>query len=179
MSSSFTSRKSGASPLGAGLSEESRKALNSAFDALSNWRNDISSAADRNSTMVFDRMASAAKAMGWPAEFVDMTRQQMQSASKMQLQVMDQIMDVWEQQMKNPGAPISMSSLPSGFPGLGGGSGSPFGNMPGIPGFDMSALSGNPMQFWMQAAEMWQKSWMQAMSAWMDAVQSGRWTGGR
>ena len=32
----------------------------------------------------------------------------------------------------------------------------------------------NPFQFWMQAAEMWQKSWEQGMKAWMDMQPGAR-----
>lgn len=177
--SSYSSQrgKSAASPLGAGLSDEARKAMNNAFDALSDWRNEIASTAEKNSSIVFDRMGAAAKAMGWPSDFVDMTRQQMQSTSKMQLQMMDQIMDVWEQQMKSPGSPVSLSkssglgAFPGAFSGMGGAQSFP--GFTAFPGFDMSSMPTNPMQFWMQAAEMWQKSWQQAMSAWLDAAQSG------
>ena len=191
MSSSYSSQrgKPAASPLGAGLSDETRKAMNGAFDALSDWRNDISTVADKNSTVVFDKMGSAAKAMGWPNDFVDMTRQQMQSATKLQLQMMDQMMDVWEQQMKSPGSPISapktggmsgFGGFPGAFPGAFagmGGAAQAFPGMPSFPGFDMSNMATNPMQFWMQAAEMWQKSWQQGMTAWLDAVQSGGFGG--
>ena len=183
MSSSYSSQrpKPAVSPLGPGLNEDTRKSMNAAFDALSNWRNEISATTERNSSTVFDKMGAAAKAMGWPADFVDMTRQQMQTSTKMQLQMMDQLMDVWEQQMKSPGSPISMSKasgmggFPGAFPGAfaGMGGAQSFPGFPSFPGFDMSAMGGNPMQFWMQAAEMWQKSWQQGMAAWMDAMQSG------
>ena len=109
--SSSNTRNKSASPLGPGLSDESRKAMNNAFDSLSDWRNDIATVAEKNSAVVFERMAAAAKTVGWPPDFVDMTRQQMQTASKMQLQMMDQIMDVWEQQMKSPGSPMSVATL--------------------------------------------------------------------
>ena len=33
-------------------------------------------------------------------------------------------------------------------------------------------MAGNPFQFWMQAAEMWQKSWEQGMKAWMDQANN-------
>jgi hypothetical protein len=166
--------------VGAGLPEETRRAMNQAFDALSDWRNELSSVTERKSVAVFDKMGQAAKAMGWPAEFVDMTRQQMQQASKLQMQLMDQVMDIWEQQMKNPGAPVTvpgmaaeMPQFPGAMPGFG---------IPGMPGLDMNAAMANPMQFWMQAANMWQQSCQQAFSAFMDMQksmidQSGR--GGR
>ncbi|OYW56509.1 MAG: hypothetical protein B7Y80_08055 [Hyphomicrobium sp. 32-62-53] len=170
----------------AGVNEEVQSALTSAFEAMSDWRQDAASQAERHGNKVFDKMGNAAKAMGWPPELVDMTRQQMQQASKMQIQVLDQVMDAWEQQVKNPGAGLPMA----------GGSGTPFqfptfGNMPGMPGmpgmygmpgmpnmFDMKnmpdfgSMPTAPLQFWMQAAEMWQKSWQQALSSWMEAQSS-------
>jgi hypothetical protein len=160
------------SALGAGLSEETRKTLNAAFDSLSDWRNDIASATDRNSAIVFERMAAAAKAMGWPADFVDMTRQQLQQTSKMQLQMMDQVMDIWEQQMKNPGAPLPKFEIPTGmFPSFPGGFAG-LGGAQSFPGFDFGTMPTNPMQFWMQAAEMWQKSWQNAFASWMEMQRS-------
>lgn len=190
MSSSYSNPrgKPAASPLGAGLSEESRRAMNSAFDALSSWRNEAAATTERNSSIVFEKMGMAAKAMGWPPEFVDMTRQQMQQTSRMQLQIMDQLMDVWEQQMKSPGSAIPMpkfsgasnpfaAAFPGAFAGMGGAAQS-FPGFPPFPGFDMSAMGTNPFQFWMQAAEMWQKSWAQAFEAWMDMQKSGGWPGG-
>ncbi len=156
-----------------GLSDEARKALNSAFDALSTWRNDLASATERNSSAVFDKMGAAAKALGWPADFVDMTRDQMQQASRLQLQMMDQVMDIWEQQMKAPGSAINMPNMfkgganpfaPSSWPGAGA--------MPSMPGFDMSNMPANPMQFWMQAASMWQDSCQKALASWMEMQQN-------
>mgnify|MGYP000983964028 CR=1 FL=1 len=166
-----------------GMSEDARKAMNAAFDALSEWRNEMAGVAERNSSTVFDKMGAAAKAVGWPADFVDMTRQQMQQASKVQLQLMDQIMDVWESQMKQPGSPFKVpdafkglglgfqnpfaAGMTGGFPGFGGSTGFPM-----FPGFDAANMPANPMQFWMQAAEMWQKNWQQAFSHWMEMQEA-------
>jgi hypothetical protein len=156
----------------AGVNEEVQSALTSAFEAMCDWRQDAANQAERHGNKVFDKMGAAAKAMGWPSELVDMTRQQMQQASKMQIQVLDQVMDAWEQQVKNPGTGLHM---------IPGGNGSPFqfpnfGNMPGMPDMknmpDFGTLPTAPLQFWMQAAEMWQKSWQQALSSWMEAQSS-------
>ncbi len=150
----------------AGMSEDAKKAFTAAFEALSGWRSEMADIAERNGTDVFDKMGDAAKAMGWPSEFVDMTRQQMQQGTKMQMQMMDQVMDAWERQMKSPTASFKMPEMP-GMMGIGSPSG-----MPPFPNFDMGAMGGSPMaplQFWMQAAEMWQKSWQQALTSWMDA----------
>ncbi len=170
----------------AGLNEEVRASLTSAFDALNTWRSEVAAAAEKHSVKVYDKMSAAAKIMGWPPELVDLTRQQMEQANKMQLQMIDQVMDVWEAQVKNPG----MFQMPGANQG-----GNPFAafdmsnmmkDMPQFPGMpninergamDFSNMSTAPLQFWMQAADMWQKSWQQALSSWMEA-QSNMMGGG-
>lgn len=200
MASNFSGTRGKPAVAGAGLTEEARKAFNSAFDALSDWREDMASTYDKNSVHAFETMAAAAKTMGWPSDFVDLTRQQMQQASKLQLQMMDQVMDVWEQQMKSPGAalpvPAAVAEKMKSFQGAGGAPSfpgmpnfpgmPPFGAMPNFPGMpDFSKMAGmgmmNPIQFWMQAAEMWQKSWGDAFKAWSDMQQQAvkQATGGK
>ncbi len=167
-----------------GFSDEAKSAMSAAFDAMSNWRADMNATAERNGSVVFDKMAVAAKTVGWPAEFVDMAKQQMQQASKMQLQMMDQVMDVWEQQVKQPGAGFPMPGMPGASSSASPGSTSPFPGFPGMPGLpgmppfpgmpnfgqmDFSNMPMSPIQFWMQAADMWQKNWQTAMTSWVDA----------
>lgn len=168
MAGSSTSRGKGFKEAlsAAGMNDEVQSALTSAFEAMCDWRQDAANQAERHGNKVFDKMGTAAKAMGWPPELVDMTRQQMQQASKMQIQVLDQIMDAWENQIKNPGVGMNLPSASAfSFPD--------FSKMPGMP--DMNGMPGfgtmptAPLQFWMQAAEMWQKSWQQALSSWMEA----------
>lgn len=145
------------------LNDEARRAVNAAFDALNDWRNDMAVASDRYSSRVFDQMQAATRAMGWPDEVVNATRLQLQNASRMQLQMMDQVMDAWKTQLRNPGATMKM---PGDF-------------MPGMPDFtkgmtEMGGMGGMamaPFQFWMNAAEMWQKNWASAMSLWMKGPQ--------
>jgi acyl-CoA reductase-like NAD-dependent aldehyde dehydrogenase len=72
-----------------GLSAEARKAVNAAFDAMSNWRSETASSI----AQVIEKMAAAARALGWPQQVVDATRVQMQNITKMQIQTMDQLMD--------------------------------------------------------------------------------------
>lgn len=150
-----------------GLSDDARKAMNATFDAMSDWRNELAASTERNTSKVFDRMSVAAKSMGWPAEIVDQTRKQMLASSKMQLQMIDQIMDAWENQMKSPGQAFALQgfSMPQfpGFPSIA--QMMPFGGA----GFDLGQMQMAPFQFWMQAAETWQKSWLQAMSSIMDS----------
>ena len=174
-----------ANPAFTKLGDDTRKAVTQAFDAMSNWRSELADLGEKNSNAVFDKMAEAAKSLGWPTDFVELSRKQMQNASKLQLQAVDQVMDVWEKQVKSIGAAGQMPNFPNfpNFPGFGnatsGQSGFPGGGVfPGMPDFGAGAT--NPIQFWMQAAEMWQKGWQQAMSTWVDAQQNamGKTPGG-
>lgn len=198
--------KSRLSVAGLGISEDARKTMNAAIDAFSDWREEIAENTEKNSKAVFDQMAAAAKAFGWPSEFVEMTRQQMQNATSMQLQLMDQIMSVWEQQLQNPGASLKAPHASSG-PGnnhLGSGGGTGFPGMPMMPGAMFPGMFGsmfpggtapgamfpgmpmmpgmgsmpiNPFQFWMQAAEMWQKSWQQAAQSFAETQSNAKGKG--
>jgi hypothetical protein len=140
-----------------GLSDEARKAVNAAFDAMSTWRIETAKNSEKNSEQVIEKLAAAARALGWPEQIVDTIRAQMQSITKMQIQTMDQMMDAWEEQIKSPNPmTVSPSAMPSklkSLPGI-----SPTGSWP-----NASALATNPMHFWMQWAEQWQKAWADAM----------------
>src|SRR6266545_6769842 len=85
-----------------GLSDEARKAVNAAFDAMSTWRIETANNSEKNSEEVIEKMTAAARALGWPEQIVDATRAQLQSITKMQIQMMDQMMDAWEEQIKSP-----------------------------------------------------------------------------
>jgi hypothetical protein len=88
-----------ANPAFTKLGDDTRKAVIQAFDAMSNWRSELAEIGEKNSNAVFDKMAEAAKSLGWPTDFVELSRKQMQNASKLQLQAVDQVMDVWEKQV--------------------------------------------------------------------------------
>jgi hypothetical protein len=143
------------------LSDEARKAVNDAFDAMSAWRIETASNNEKNSEQVIEKLAAAARALGWPEQIVDATRAQMQGITKMQIQTMDQMMDAWEEQIRSPnamtGSPSAMLSKLTSLPGV-----SPAGSWPSA-----NALAAtNPMQFWMQWAEQWQKASTDAMALW-------------
>jgi hypothetical protein len=74
----------------AGLSDGARQAVNTAFDAMSAWRIDLANSNEKNSEQVIEKMAAAARALGWPEQIVDATRAQVQSITKMQIQMIDQ-----------------------------------------------------------------------------------------
>jgi hypothetical protein len=161
--------------VGQAFDAETRKTFNAVFDAMSAWRDELAALTERNADVVFDRMSTAAKKVGWPEDLVDATRDQLQQASKLQLGMIDQITDAWQQQVKGPAAVTSPADFMKNFPqwpGMQAG-GNPFAPG-GFPNFG-SLPAGNPMQFWMQAAEMWQKSWANAMQTWMQNTNgSGR-----
>lgn len=170
-----------------GLSDDARKAVTAAFDAMSAWRNDMMAASERGGERAFDKMSSAAKALGWPAQIVDSTQSQMQSITKMQIQMMDQMMDAWEAQLKssNPmGAfPSEMMERLKSLPGMGAMGGFPgMMGMPGMPGMEqLQGMMTNPMQFWMEMGQQWQKNWAQAMSFWANSANmpGGNGNGGK
>ena len=142
-----------------GLSDEARKAVNEAFDAMSAWRIETANSNEKNSEEVIDKMAAAARALGWPEQIVDATRAQLQSITKMQIQMMGQMMDAWEEQIKSPSPMTAPSAMLSKLKSLS--SISPAGSWPNADTLQMAAM--NPMQFWMQFAEQWQKAWADAM----------------
>jgi|SRR5262250_759199 len=147
-----------------GLSDEARKAVNAAFDAMSTWRIETAKNSEKNSEHVIEKMAAAARALGWPEQIVDATRTQMQSITKMQIQTMDQMMDAWEEQIKSPmtGSPSAMLSKLRSLPSV-----SPAGTWANADALQTAAI--NPMQFWTQIAEQWQKAWADATSYWVKA----------
>jgi len=148
------------------LSDEARKAVNAAFDAMSTWRIETANNSEKNSEQVIEKMAAAARALGWPEQIVDASRAQMQSITKVQIQTMDQMMDAWEEQIKSPnlmtGSPSAMLSKLKSLPNV-----SPAGSWPDAGAFQMAVA--NPLQFWMQFAEQWQKAWTDAMAFWVKA----------
>ena len=82
--------------------------------------------------------------MGWPDQAVSTTREYLEKTSKVQVEMIDQIMDGWKQKLKSATAPMA-------FPG------SFTGQVPGaMPEFSAFA----PWNLWLQAAEMWQRTWM-------------------
>src|SRR5260221_7115249 len=50
------------------LSDEARKAVNAAFDAMSTWRMEAAKNSEKNSEQLIEKIAEAARALGWPEE---------------------------------------------------------------------------------------------------------------
>ena len=143
-----------------GLSDEARKAVSAAFEAMSTCRRETVNNSEKNSQQVINKMAAAARALGWPEQIVDTIRTQLQGIIKMQIETMDRMMDVWEEQLKSPNSSAMLSKLKS-LPNFG-----PAGIWP-IADASQAAL--NPFQSYMQFVEQWQKAWADVMASWTKA----------
>ena len=138
-----------------GLSNKAREAVNAALDAMSTWRNETADASEKNGTEAVEKVAAAAKALGWPEQIVDAVRAQIQSVTEIQIKTMDQVMDAWQDQLKLPDpATASTSAMLSKLK-------SPL----GLGATDNLQMM-NPMQVWLQFLEQSQKSWADAMATW-------------
>ena len=139
------------------LSDDARKAVNAAFEAMSTWREQIVN--EKKSEQVIEKMAEAARKLGWPEQIVDATRMQMEAITKMQIQTMDHMMDTWEAQIKSPNSSSTMLSKLTSLPNFG-----PVGSNSGNP--QMAALNGFELyKVYMQTVQQWQKAWVDLMAS--------------
>ena len=145
--------------LATALSDEARKAVTAAFDAMSDWRVETVNNNEKNAERVIEKMAAAARALGWPEEIVEATRAQMQSLTKMQVQAMDYVMDAWEEQIKSPNPSSAMMSKLKSLPNFG-----QAGSWPNADALQNAAM--NPFGAYMQFAQQWQKAWTDGMAIW-------------
>jgi hypothetical protein len=141
------------------LSEDARKAVNEAFDAISTWRSETLSNSEKNSEQVIEKMAAAARAMGWPEQIVEATREQLQKVTKMQIDALDRLMELWEEQIKSPNPMTASTAMLE--------------SLRSIPSFgeggswtDPQTAAMNPMQLYAQLVNQWQKAWTDAMTFW-------------
>ena len=142
-----------------GLSDEARSAVNAAFDAMATWRAETVNLGEQGLEQALERMAAAARALGWPDQIVEATCGQMRAVSKMQIQTIDNVMDAWEQQIKSASSPsVMLSKLRSLSDG---GSADVW---PGLAPSQIAAM--NPFLVYMQIMEQWQKAWADATAAW-------------
>src|SRR5215813_3630216 len=106
-----------------GLTKEARDNVNTALKSLATWRNELADTNEKNGKRVTEQMAAAAKALGWPDQVVGAARTQLQSIAEIQIKTMDQLMDVWEEQINSPNpmsaSPSAMLSKLKTLPGLG------------------------------------------------------------
>jgi hypothetical protein len=136
------------------LDARAPEAGNAFFDPLTEWRDEVAASTERYSETVLDKMVTAATAMGWPQELVEASRMHLVQASKMQMQLINQLMDAWQTQIKSP-MPSQFAAHLRPFSGMG------FGQS-----YERSGPANGPFQFWMKAAETWQHNWVSAFSMW-------------
>jgi hypothetical protein len=137
------------------LSGEAREAVDAAFDAMSTWREEMIRNNDKNIEKVIRQVADAAKALGWPRQIVDATRQQMQTVSEMQTQTMDNMFAAWQEQIKSPNQPSALLSKLNSLSGFGSATGANGGM--------------NPFGMYMEFTKQWQKAWADGLSFWSQA----------
>jgi hypothetical protein len=133
------------------MNKEVREELVATFDALSSWRDEIEQVNERCLNKVLDRTSAVARSMGWPDQTIHTTREYLENASNAQTKLIDQIIDGWKQQLKSATAPMA---IPRNFAEATAGLGSAFPNT--MPEFNPLA----PWTFWLQTAELWQRTWM-------------------
>lgn len=131
---------------------QANEALAAVSDALAQWRDEVATSTETNVAAISDKIAKAARQLGWPKEVVEAAQNYLQQTSGMQLQMLDQLVDAWQQQLKSPMPAQFVSAL----------------RMPtaAIPGSGGAAATGdmtNPMAFWLQATLAWQRT---MTSAW-------------
>lgn len=143
------------------LNTDARQALIGAFSALAHWRDEIFSVNERCLTKALDEMGTAQRALGWPDHVIVSVKDHLLKASKIQTHMIDQVMDAWEQRLKSPYAPAGVpETFKLQMPSIGG---VPFADpLSGMTHLTEMTLA--PFRLWMQAAELWQRSWTAAMS---------------
>ena len=134
------------------LNGEARQAVMDAFNAVSQWRDEISLANDRYLTKVLDQVAAAQKAQGWPTSVTVATREHLLRASKVQTQMIDQLMGDWERQLKSRSTSPDPSMLRM-----------PSTTDPMSEIMRLGEMTLTPFKIWLSAAEAWQRTWADAM----------------
>jgi len=135
-----------------GITKQMREELVATFDAMSNWRDEIETVNKRCIGKVLDQTSAVARSMGWSDQAVRTTREYLEKTSKMQIEMIDRITDGWKQQLESGTGPMAIPrSFTGQVPGL---SATTFGGA--MPEFSPLA----PWMLWLQAAEMWQRTWM-------------------
>ena len=126
------------------LSDEAREAVSAALDAIAECHNEV--AASRKK--VVTKIAQAARVLGWPGQVVSGMVNQMQSVTKMQIQMMDHTMEVWREHIKS----WPSRSSPENW----------------LDAETFKAMSVNTAQLWTRMGEQWQKNWApMMMSQWV------------
>ena len=132
--------------------KKSKKAFDEAFDAMDDWQAELAELTERHSEKVFDKLANAAKSVGWPASIVDSSKDQLLQASRMQLEMMEHMVEGWRNNLLSSNNGQTASIIGDAMTG---------------PPADVAKLMMALPQFWIQATATWQKSWTDAMAMWI------------
>jgi hypothetical protein len=147
-------------------SSDARRAVAAVLQALSKWQDELTATNERGLAQVLDQSSVAARAVGWPEHVINATRDQLLNATKVQTQLIDQVTALWEKQLETSTSPKAAMRNPFQMPRFP--SSNVSGSMP--EKFGIGGQPFAPMFFWMQAADMWQRNWMSAMSLWADSL---------
>jgi hypothetical protein len=143
------------------LNGETGQAVMDAFNAATQWRDEITLANDRYLTKVIDQVAAAQRAQGWPNSVTVATREHLLRASKVQTQMIDQLMGDWEHRLK------SQATLPDPSALRMTATADPMTEM-----VRLGQMTLTPFKVWLSAAEAWQRSWAEAMRSSPDGQQT-------
>jgi hypothetical protein len=132
-------------------SKEARQAVAAALDALEEWRVEIGAANERCLQKVCDQVTNAHRTLGWTEQASSAAKENLLKASNLQLQMIEQAMELWQQELKAqnwrsdlPGSRLQ-APTPMQFTRL-------------LP------LTLTPFQLWIEVAEAWQRAWISTMS---------------
>ena len=134
------------------IDKKTKKALNDAVDAMSQWREELLDVNQRGGERVVNRLAVVAQATGWPDSMIYNMAKQLLQSSRLQNETLERMMEPWEKQLS-----LLAEEPPTAL---------------GAPGQSANATM-TPMHLWMQSMESW-RNWMEAMSRWPNETTRNR-----
>jgi len=144
------------------LPPETREAISAALEAMAAYHSEVAASSEK----VVAKMSAAARVLGWPQPIISGMATQIESVTKMQIQMINHMMQSWEAQLNSPNPiarlPVEMLSKLQSWPGL-----QSVGQWPNADAF--KGMSANPAQFWTQMGEQWQKNWAHVMTQWTES----------
>jgi hypothetical protein len=151
------------------LSGEARELLIDALDALQQWRDEIIAANDLCLTKALSRMAAAQRAMGSPDHVSSAARESILTASKLQTDAIEKVVEVWQQLLTTGRLP---ATVPQGVEvALSGISERRLAESVPDP-MHLAEMSLAPFRACMQVADIWQRHWVTTVAGWQDHSSS-------
>jgi hypothetical protein len=141
------------------LNKTKKKALNAALKAMDEWQAELVELTERRSSEVFDKLTDVAQALGWPAEMVETSKDQLLQASKTQTEMMRHMVEGWRSNLEaSNGLTIEPTT-------------NTIGHALTAPPVDLAKFATVLPQFWVQTMGIWQKNWSDAMGLWMGSSE--------